>query len=149
VQDRDAFYKQVGGRIRTQRGKNLSQEALASAIGLTRTSISNIENGRQKMLLHTLADIAAALKVDAVSLLPDKQVPTEGVGAATLAGLADNERAFVESAIGIKKHEGENHGRETKEDPRIGGRAPQGGQGHGGARSRLGNRTRKRGTNSR
>jgi transcriptional regulator with XRE-family HTH domain len=149
VQDRDAFYKQVGEKIRTQRGKNLSQEALASAIGLTRTSISNIENGRQKMLLHTLADIAAALKVDAASLLPDKQVPAEGVGAATLAGLADNERVFVESAIGIKKHERDNHGRETKEDPRIGGSAPQGGQGHGSTRSRLGNRTGKRGSNSR
>ena len=149
MQDRDAFYKQVGEKIRTQRGKNLSQEALASAIGLTRTSISNIENGRQRLLLHTLADIAAALKVDTAGLLPDRRVPANGAGAATLAGLAENERVFVESAIGIKKQERENHGREAKEDPRIGGHTSQGGQGHGSARPRVGNRKGKRGTNSR
>jgi transcriptional regulator with XRE-family HTH domain len=149
MEDRDAFYKQVGEKIRAQRGKDLSQEALASAIGLTRTSISNIEKGRQRLLLHTLADIAAALKVDAVSLLPDKRVPAEGAGGKTLAGLAENERFFVESAIGIKKQGRENHGRQTKEDPGIGGNAPQGGQNHGSTRSGLGNRTGKRGANSR
>jgi transcriptional regulator with XRE-family HTH domain len=149
MEDRGAFYKQVGEKIRAQRGKDLSQEALASAIGLTRTSISNIEKGRQRLLLHTLADIAAALNVDAASLLPDRRVAAEGVGAQTLAGLAENERVFVESAIGIKKRERGNHGRQTKEDPGIGGNNPQGGQGHGGTRSGLGNRSGKRGSNSR
>jgi len=149
MEDHGAFYKQVGEKIRAQRGKDLSQEALASAIGLTRTSISNIEKGRQRLLLHTLADIAAALNVDAASLLPDRRVAVEGVGAQTLAGLAENERVFVESAIGIKKRERGNHGRQTKEDPGIGGNNSQGGQGHGGTRSGLGNRAGKRGANSR
>jgi transcriptional regulator with XRE-family HTH domain len=149
MEDRDAFYKQVGDKIRAQRGKDLSQEALASAIGLTRTSISNIEKGRQRLLLHTLADIAAALNVDAVSLLPDKRLPAEGVGARTLAGLAENERVFVESAIGIKKRERGNHGRQTKENPGVGDNNPQAGQGHGGTRSGLGNRADKRGANRR
>ena len=103
MKDHHTFYEQVGAMIRSRRGKNLSQEALASAVGLTRTSISNIEKGRQRLLLHTLVDIADALKVDAAHLLPDRPVASEPVGAETLAGLPDYERAFIESAIGIKR----------------------------------------------
>src|SRR5437879_2601330 len=60
MKDHSTFYKQVGEKIRSRRGKKLSQEALASAVGLTRTSISNIEKGRQRLLLHTLVDVADA-----------------------------------------------------------------------------------------
>lgn len=42
-------------------------------VGLTRTSITNVEQGRQKFLLHTLVDIAMALQVEPAGLLP---VPT-------------------------------------------------------------------------
>ena len=148
MEDRDTFYKQVGEKIRTHRGKDLSQEALACAVGLTRTSISNIENGRQRLLLHTLADIAAALKVDAASLLPSRQAPAEGVGAQALAGLAEKERAFVETAIGIKKQERDNHGRTTTKDPGTGRNAPERSQNHRSARSGVGNRTGKGRTDS-
>jgi transcriptional regulator with XRE-family HTH domain len=48
----------------------LTQEALASQVALTRTSITNIERGRQKLLLHTLVDIAHALSVEPAELLP-------------------------------------------------------------------------------
>lgn len=102
MQDHSVFYKKVGQKIKAQRG-NLSQEALAKAIGLTRTSISNIEKGRQKMLLHTFFDIAEVLKVDINSLLPEKISPGELVGADVLARLPEKERAFVESAIGLKQ----------------------------------------------
>ena len=71
MKDYSEFYKQVGQSIRSRRSKNLSQEALASAVGLTRTSISNIESGRQKMLLHTFVDIADALKADPANLVAD------------------------------------------------------------------------------
>jgi hypothetical protein len=37
---------------------------------LTRTSIINIEKGRQQLLVHTLVDIAGALGVPVVELLP-------------------------------------------------------------------------------
>ena len=66
-----AFYAQVGRRVRALRGKRgLTQEALASLVDLTRTSITNIEKGRQKLLLHTLVDLAKALRVEPVELLP-------------------------------------------------------------------------------
>lgn len=38
---------------------------------LTRTSIINIEKGRQQILLHTLVDISRALQVSISDLLPN------------------------------------------------------------------------------
>jgi len=39
--------------------------------GLSRTSIANIEAGRQKILLHQFLDLAAALEVPPFALLPE------------------------------------------------------------------------------
>ena len=63
-----AFYKSLGARIREIRGV-LSQDQLAKAVKLTRTSIVNIEAGRQKLLLHNLFKIAEALGVRPTELL--------------------------------------------------------------------------------
>ena len=57
-----AFYKTLGARIRELRGA-LPQEQLAKAVGLTRTSIVNIESGQQKLLVHNLFRIAAVLGI--------------------------------------------------------------------------------------
>ena len=65
------LYEEVGGRIREARmAKDVTQEGLAKRVGLTRTSITNVEAGRQKLLLHTLVEIAEALGVDVRELLP-------------------------------------------------------------------------------
>lgn len=145
MKDHSEFYKQIGESIRFRRGKNLSQEALASAVGLTRTSISNIESGRQKMLLHTLVDIADALKVDASQLLPTRPAAPEGVlGVEQLAGLQANERAFIESAIGIKPREKENNGRQEKENSGAGAKAGDGSGNKRSARTGLGDRKGER-----
>ena len=75
------FYLEVGRRIRAARKEiGLTQESLASLASLTRTSITNIEKGRQKLLLHTLADVAAALKVDPACLIPGRDAtPTKNL----------------------------------------------------------------------
>src|SRR6202451_259930 len=65
------FYAVVGQRIAKARSGRLTQEALASKAALTRTSIINIEKGRQQILLHTLVDIARALEVSLADLVPD------------------------------------------------------------------------------
>jgi len=137
MKDHSEFYQQVGQSIRSRRGKNLSQEALSSAVGLTRTSISNIESGRQKMLLHTFVDIADALKVDPANLLPTRPSPAGAVGVEKLAGLPDNERAFIESAIGINSQEKENNGRQEKKDSGVGPEAGHGSGNNRGARARY------------
>ena len=61
------FGKLLAGR-RTDAG--MSQEAFAKAVGLSRTSITNIERGRQPITLHTLYSMADILGVEAGDLLP-------------------------------------------------------------------------------
>jgi len=65
------FYAAVGGRIAKARIGRMTQEALATKTSLTRTSIINIEKGRQQILVHTLVDIAHALQVPISDLVPD------------------------------------------------------------------------------
>jgi transcriptional regulator with XRE-family HTH domain len=65
------FYAAVGRRIPKARTGSLTQEALATKTALTRTSIINIEKGRQQILLHTLVGIAQALRVPLTDLIPD------------------------------------------------------------------------------
>jgi transcriptional regulator with XRE-family HTH domain len=55
------------GRVRHER--SLSQEHLASAAGLHRTSISLIERGRKSPTVHTLTCIANALGIEPSELL--------------------------------------------------------------------------------
>lgn len=66
-----SFYVAVGARIAAKRNGRLTQEALGAKTGLTRTSIINIEKGRQQVLLHTLIDIANALQISPVELIPE------------------------------------------------------------------------------
>lgn len=69
--DLEQVYRTVGERIRDERKKqNITQDELALQVGLTRTSITNVEKGRQKLLLHTLIQIANILGIPPVRLLP-------------------------------------------------------------------------------
>ncbi|MEV7084125.1 helix-turn-helix transcriptional regulator [Streptomyces sp. NPDC093516] len=67
----DEFYEAFGERVRKARAtQGLNQQELGSAVGLNRTSISNIEKGRQRVALHMLFEFATALRVEPESLLP-------------------------------------------------------------------------------
>ncbi len=69
--DEAEFYHQVGEHIRFHRERaRLSQGDLAGRVNLTRTSITNIEKGRQKFLAFTLWSIARVLSVSIQDLLP-------------------------------------------------------------------------------
>lgn len=48
----------------------MTQEKLGRVVGLSRTSITNIEKGRQHVSLHQLFAIAEALRVRPAALLP-------------------------------------------------------------------------------
>jgi len=75
--DNQSFYQELGRRIKDARKKgHLTQEALATKILLTRTTVTNIEKGRQQLLVHTLVDIADALNVTPTSLLPEPPTPS-------------------------------------------------------------------------
>jgi transcriptional regulator with XRE-family HTH domain len=67
----ERFNRELGARIRAARGQaRLTQEALASAVGLSRGSIANIERGDQAPPTYRLTLIAQALNVDLPTLLP-------------------------------------------------------------------------------
>ena len=67
----DRIYRVFGSRLREIREQaDVTQEELARRVDLSRTSITNIEKGRQRILLHQLVDFADALKVPASELMP-------------------------------------------------------------------------------
>jgi transcriptional regulator with XRE-family HTH domain len=66
----DQFNEELGRRIRAAREGKLTQATLGARIGLSRTAITNIECGRQRLLVDQLVEIAAAIGVPATNLLP-------------------------------------------------------------------------------
>lgn len=99
MQDPHGFYKKVGDNIRAKRKeRGLSQEGLAKAVGLKRPSMSNIEKGRQNILLHTFYDIAETLNLTANALLPDRGTQ-KPVSMPDLTSLPPTVREFVEAGI--------------------------------------------------
>ena len=97
------FYGRFGQQLRQARiAAGLSQADLAVAIGLTRTSVSNIEKGRQKVLLHTFGKILETLRAQADDLLAVYQSSADSQA---MNCLAHDERAFVERGLGTLAEE--------------------------------------------
>lgn len=70
----EILYKQIGVSIASARKKKgISQEGLGTKLQLTRTSITNIEQGRQHVQVHTLYAISDVLGVSLVDLLPARR----------------------------------------------------------------------------
>lgn len=97
------FYRRFGRHLRQARkAAGLSQADLAVAIKLTRTSVSNIEKGRQKVLLHTFEEMLHVLNVQPGELLvPARHVPLPR----ELHSLARDARDFVERGLGLGREE--------------------------------------------
>ncbi|HVZ80513.1 MAG TPA: helix-turn-helix transcriptional regulator [bacterium] len=100
--DSAQLYSQIGKEIsKLRQSKNRTQTQLAKAVSLTRTSITNIEKGRQKILVHTLWDLAEELGIHPSKLLPKKILPTvsavEVVDKAT--GISDYDKKWIKSII--------------------------------------------------
>jgi transcriptional regulator with XRE-family HTH domain len=69
----EPFYEELGKRIQGLRIRaELTQEQLGAKLDppLTRASVANIENAKQRVLAHTLIMIAGALNVSIERLLP-------------------------------------------------------------------------------
>jgi DNA-binding Xre family transcriptional regulator len=81
-QDLARWRQEVGDRIRSVRsgvrvaGRRVSQDMLAKGIGMQRSDLSLIENGRD-MRMSTLFKIATFLGVAASELLPPDHQPPE------------------------------------------------------------------------
>ena len=77
--NKNLIYKTFGLKLRDARKRaGLTQVDLADRVGLSRTSITNIEKGRQGIPLHMLLQLASAVGVQAVGLLPEtKNTPKQ------------------------------------------------------------------------
>ena len=102
----DEFYIAVGGQVRAAReSQELSQATLARRIGFTRSSVANLEAGRQRIALHLFILIAKALDVDPVTLLPDTSMlaifdtPPSSSLEERLAGSPETTHDFVLSTV--------------------------------------------------
>ena len=69
----EPFYQVMGQRIQRLRTKQgMTQERLGGLLDptVTRASIANIESGKQRVLAHTLVQLAEALHSDLSDLIP-------------------------------------------------------------------------------
>lgn len=91
----DPLYQLFGDRVRVLREeKNVTQEELARRVDLSRTSITNIEKGRQRVLLHQLVEIASALDAKPQDLMPaepEKSAPPVSKDVARVLQVLDAE----------------------------------------------------------
>lgn len=80
----ERLYKEFGRVLRDRRkNAHLTQQELADRVGLSRTSITNIELGRQHTPLHFLYSLASA-----VGTLPDQLLPAREFALPEHAGSA-------------------------------------------------------------
>ncbi|RFZ92944.1 XRE family transcriptional regulator [Mucilaginibacter conchicola] len=67
----EVFYEKIGERIRNYRlTAGINQEVFSELLNMTRSSVVNIEKGRQRPSLYLLITIANILKVDYIDLVP-------------------------------------------------------------------------------
>lgn len=66
----EVVYRAIGARIQMIReAVGMTQDDLAKKVGYTRTSVVNIEAGRQRLPLHQVEEIARALSSNARHLM--------------------------------------------------------------------------------
>lgn len=95
MHDVDAFYEDFGARIRRARTRSgISQEELGQRVGLNRSSVSNVEKGRQRVPAHMIIEFAAALDVPPTELLPNGPVEPD-----PLRGVPEETRPFVQQVL--------------------------------------------------
>lgn len=71
--DEKRLYEILGARLRDAREQHrprLTQTTLSKALGVERTSISNIEAGKQRPPLHVLYKLCGLLRLDIGDVLP-------------------------------------------------------------------------------
>jgi transcriptional regulator with XRE-family HTH domain len=98
-------YREFGRLLReARRSAGLSQVAVATRVGLNRTSIANIESGRQRFPFHMLFRLCEAVGVAPTSVLPEWRVsPVVPASKLRRFGLADEESEWVNRVVSSAK----------------------------------------------
>lgn len=91
--DEERLYRLVGDAVRRRRMETgMTQSRLAAEVGVTRTSVTNIETGHQKPPLHLLFKICAVLGVESKNIVPEND---EVVRSGTVPVEVDGEVRFM------------------------------------------------------
>jgi transcriptional regulator with XRE-family HTH domain len=100
-----AFNSAFGKRVKARReDRKLSQEALGVLLGLSRTSITNIEAGRQSVVAYTVQLLARHLDVSADELLQTKPTVLPGGPTQVFPEITSpRERAFLVRALSTEE----------------------------------------------
>lgn len=110
----EIIYQEFGNCLKKARkSAELTQGALADLVGLNRTSITNMENGRQHVSLHVLFRLANALGIHVYDLLPDLGhiSEIEKIDSRLLeeAGLGSDVRSWVGKVLSFKEKKEAEH----------------------------------------
>lgn len=110
--ENDKFYRLVGSKVRSARiAAGVSQTLLAAQVGLTRSSITNIEAARQRVPLYHFVLISRALNKEISELLPENPKPDDSrVSPAIEEKLANSPATtidFVRGAVARLRDESE------------------------------------------
>ncbi len=100
IEKEQDFYRDVGRRVRETRKKiGMTQKFLASRVSLSRASVTNLEMGRQKLMLHTLVDIATELRVAPDDLIPRPKAQSPSPLDDLLKDRPETEQAWIGPAL--------------------------------------------------
>lgn len=105
------LYRRLGRAVAERRRMlGLTQSDVAEKLGLSRASLANLENGRQRIMVHQLFGLVNALKLRSIlELVPESWVPTGPLPDIKVAGgepLSAQEKSAVESLLASAFAEG-------------------------------------------
>ena len=105
--DEGDFYERLGKRISDLRRNKLelTQRELSDRIALSRTSLANIEKGRQQLLLHHALEIADALEVKLSDVVPPRTRESADRFEERLKGLPAAEKRWIQSSVRAAMHQ--------------------------------------------
>jgi transcriptional regulator with XRE-family HTH domain len=81
VRTKESLYRSIGEQIKAKRlAGSLKQEDLAGKVGLTRSSIAQIEAGKQAPSIFLLYQLCDALNTDIFKILPKDEFDSLSAG---------------------------------------------------------------------
>ena len=97
------LYCRLGRAVASRRAAlDLTQSDIAEKLGLSRASLANLENGRQRIMVHQLFALVNALRLHSIlDLVPEFWVPPEALPEIKVSGppLSRQQQSGVESLI--------------------------------------------------
>ena len=97
------LYRRLGRAVAERRRElGLTQSDIAEKLGLSRASLANLENGRQRIMVHQLFALVNALKLKSIlDLVPKTWVPPEPLPEIKVSGstLSPQQQSAVESVV--------------------------------------------------